>query len=53
MSDDDVECGHTWPLVDPNEEDRRTGAAHHCTLRKGHADWYLHRCVCGELDTPS
>lgn len=38
-------CLATWPLEDPNAEDRATGARHHCGAPIGHQG--PHRCVCG------
>lgn len=45
------DCTHTWPLLDPNEEDRRTGNTHRCLLQAGHRDGHL--CACGEMDAVS
>lgn len=43
------ECGYRWPLVDPNEEDRRNGTTHVCRHDAGHDD--EHRCACGARPT--
>lgn len=39
-------CDVTWPLLDPNEEDRRFGRTHHCVRDLFHLG--DHRCLCGE-----
>jgi hypothetical protein len=38
-------CGFTWPLADPNEEDRANLTTHKCSRNPGHQE--EHRCVCG------
>lgn len=39
-------CSTTWPLLDPNAEDRAAGRTHHCTRTADHLD--AHRCACGD-----
>lgn len=40
-----VRCDYRWPLVDPNEEDRRNGVTHWCRHDPSHGD--DHQCACG------
>lgn len=39
-------CEFTWPLIDPNEEDRAAGRAHHCVMSGEHRS--EHVCLCGD-----
>lgn len=40
------DCEFTWPLLDPNEEDRRFNRTHVCRQGPGHEG--DHVCHCGE-----
>ncbi len=44
-------CDYRWPLVDPNEEDRRNGVTHWCRLDHSHGSRLSaevdHQCACG------
>lgn len=40
-------CGFSWPLLDPNEEDRAAGRTHECARGVEHPGG--HRCRCGEV----
>lgn len=39
-------CGFSWPLLDPNDEDRANLTTHTCRLDDAHA--LPHRCHCGD-----
>lgn len=41
-----AKCGFTWPLEDPNEEDKREGHAHRC-IAEPHDPTNAHHCRCG------
>lgn len=42
-----LRCGFCWLLLDPNEEDQRSGTTHVCRLYPGHENDYRHQCTCG------
>jgi len=45
-------CDHAWPLLDPNEEDRRNDITHLCRKEPGHEGGHLCGCGARPEDTP-
>jgi hypothetical protein len=43
-------CPTTWPLDDPNPEDRALARTHYCTHPPNHPG--PHRCACGHHPDP-